>query len=93
MYSAQDGLRLDDLVGGVYEEYAFGGERWARFEVSATACPERISAEFLEDELASMGAAWVKQEYFCEFVDAGGMVFDRQMVEDALSDEIEPLVF
>ena len=53
----------------------------------------RISAEFLEDELASMGAAWVKQEYFCEFVDAGGMVFDRQMVEDALSDEIEPLVF
>ena len=76
-----------------HDEFAYGGDRWARFEVPATACPGRISAEFLEEELASMGAAWVKQEYFCEFVDMGGSMFDRQLVEDALYDEIEPLVF
>ena len=79
--------------GFFYEEFAFGGERWARFEAPATACPERISAAFLEDELASMGAAWVKQEYFCEFVDEGGTMFDRQLVEDALTEEIAALVF
>jgi len=28
-----------------------------------------------------------------EFVDNGETMFDRLMVEDALSDEIEPLVF
>lgn len=79
--------------GFFYEEFALGGERWARFEVPATACPGRISAAFLEDELASMGAAWVKQEYFCEFVDSGGLLFDRQLAEDAVTEDIVALVF
>ena len=79
--------------GFFYEEFAFGGERWTRFEAPATACPERITAAFLEEELESMGAAWVKQEYFCEFVDMGGTMFDRQLVEDAVSAEIKALVF
>ena len=79
--------------GFFYEEFAYGGDRWVRFEVPATACAGRISAAFLEDELAAMGAAWVKQEYFCEFLNMGGSMFDRQIVEDAVSEEIEPLVF
>jgi len=78
--------------GFFYEEFAFGGERWTRFMATATECPERIGAAFLEDELASMGAPWVKQEYFGEFVDERGTMFDRQLVEDAMSDEIKVLV-
>ena len=78
-------------VGFFYEEFAHGGERWARFEVPATACTERISAEFLEEELASMGPSWVKREYFCVFLDNGSTIFDRQLVEDAVRDDVEPL--
>ena len=79
-------------LGFFFEEFEFGGDRWERIHVDATACGERISATFLEDEVASMGAAWVRQEYFCEFVDSGGTMFDRLMVEEALDDGVEPLV-
>ena len=78
--------------GFFYEQFMYGGERWTRFEVPATACPERISSEFLEEELAEMGPSWVKQEYFCEFLDTGRTVFNQQLVEDAVTDEIEPFV-
>ena len=77
--------------GFFHEEFAHGGEGWTRFEAPATACPERITAEFLEEELADMGPSWVKQEYFCVFLDSGGMVFDRQLVEDAVSRDVEVL--
>ena len=56
-------------------------------------CGGRITQEFLEDELASIGAAWVKREYFCVFVDSGANVFDRQLVEDAVSEDVAPLTF
>ena len=79
--------------GFFYEEFVHGGERWARFEVTATECGGRISAEFLEEELASMGAAWVKREYFCVFVESGTNVFDRQIVEDAASEDVAPITF
>ena len=80
-------------MGFFYEEFEFGGDRWERIQVDVSACGSRISSEFLEDELASMGAAWVRQEYFCEFVDSGGTVFDRAVVEGAVDDGIEPLRF
>jgi hypothetical protein len=78
-------------MGFFYEEFEFGGDRWERIQVDASRCGERISAAFLEDELASMGAAWVRQEYFCEFVDSGGTLFDRLMVEEAVTDEVGAL--
>ena len=80
-------------AGFYFEEFEFGGDRWERIQVDAAACGERISGAFLEDEMASMGAAWVRQEYFCEFVDSGGMMFDRLMVEEAMDAELAPLVF
>ena len=83
----------DGRKGFFYEEFEFGGERWERFQVTAIECAPRITAEFLEDELAAMGAAWVKQEYFCEFIDSGGNMFDRVMVEEAVDPELMPLVF
>ena len=80
-------------MGFYFEAFEFGGERWERIRVDALQCGARISAEFLEDELAAMGPAWVRQEYFCEFVDSGGEMFNRVMVEGAIDEDVEPLVF
>ena len=76
--------------GFFHELFVHGGERWARFEVPATACPERITGAFLEEELADMGPSWVKQEYFCVFLDSGGSMFDQQLIEDAVTEDVEP---
>ena len=80
-------------LGFFFETFEFGGERWERIKVDALQCGGRISADFLEDELASMGPAWVRQEYFCEFVESGGEMFSRVVVEGAMDDEVAPLVF
>jgi hypothetical protein len=77
--------------GFFYESWAYGGDEWLRVSVPATECP-RISPKFLERERRDMGDAWVRQEYLCEFVDSGGSVFDRDLVEAALSDDVEPLL-
>ena len=77
--------------GFFYEQFAHGNDKWARIEVPATACPERISSEFLEEELADLGPSWMKQEYFCQFVDNGSTMFDQQLVEDAVTEDVEPL--
>ena len=36
------------------------------------------SGAFLEEERATMGERWFRQEYLCEFVDAVSGVFDRE---------------
>ena len=76
--------------GFFYEGWANGGDEWTRFSVKATECP-RIGAHFLEEERREMGAAWFGQEYMTEFIDNGAAVFGRDVVEDALDDEVEPL--
>jgi hypothetical protein len=62
------------------------GDTWERHTAPATDCP-RIHADFLEGERGDMGAKWFAQEYLCEFVDDGGGWFNRESVEDALSDQ------
>ena len=78
--------------GFFYDSFEYGGERWTRFRVPATECP-RIPPEFFEEERESMGTDWVRQEYLCEFLGWGGELFDRQLVEAALSDDLDALVF
>jgi len=75
--------------GFFYETWAYGGDRWERMSVPATEC-DRFRTEFLEEELATMGEMWFRQEYLCEFVDRAGGVFDRDLVEGALDDEVKP---
>ena len=77
--------------GFFWEAWAHGGPRWERFSVKATDCP-RISRKFLEDEHASVGERWFGQEYLCEFVDVNDGVFNRELVEAALSKKLKPLV-
>lgn len=76
--------------GFFFEEYENGGPRWKRIVIRATDCP-RIPPSFIETERESRGDWWVRQEYFCEFVETEDQVFGYQDVMDALDDDIEPL--
>ena len=71
--------------GFFYEAWAYGGEEWVRFASPVTECP-RVKPSFLEEERRELGEQWFRQEYLCEFVDAGGTLFGRDLVEAALTD-------
>ena len=77
--------------GFFHETWRNGGRDWARVRVTADECP-RIPAEFLREERAVMGERYFRQEYLCEFVDSVSGVFDRDLVEKAMTDEFKPLV-
>ena len=76
--------------GFFYEAWERGGEEWDRVRVTAEECP-RIARRFLEEERATMGDRWFQQEYLCEFEDSTSGVFGRDQVEQAITDEVEPL--
>jgi hypothetical protein len=78
--------------GFFWDAWANGGPEWERIQVTAEECP-RIPREFLEEERRSQGEAWFRQEYLCEFVDTVSGVFDRDMVERAISNAFQPLRF
>ena len=75
--------------GFFYEEWTKGSD-WRRFRVPAPECT-RISPKFLEQERVAMGDRHFRQEYLCEFVETSSGVFDRDLVERAVSYEFEPL--
>lgn len=56
----------------------------------ATKCP-RIAASFLEEQRASLPAAWFRQEYLCEFTSVEEAIFDHDLVLEAITPEVEPL--
>ncbi len=76
--------------GFFYETWEHGGPEWERFRAPATEC-SRIRPEFLEEERATMGERCFRQEYLCEFEDSVSGVFDRDLVERAITDEVKPL--
>src|SRR5260221_2798784 len=51
----------------------------------------RFSAEFLEEEKRELGADEFAREYGCEFSDSGVGMFDRHLVESAITDKVKPL--
>jgi hypothetical protein len=73
--------------GFFYEEYK-RREKWDYYEVNAYQCP-RISQEFLDDELESMGPWWFDQEYMCKFQDAVDASFRSEDIERLIKPEIE----
>jgi hypothetical protein len=77
--------------GFFYEAWAHGGTEWERVQATGPECP-RISPRLLEDDRRAMGERCFRQEYLCEFEDAMSGIFDRDLVERAMSDEFEPLV-
>lgn len=78
--------------GFFYETWAEGGAEWERVRVPADECP-RIGRAFLEEERRTMGERWYHQEYQCEFVDSVSGIFDRDVVERAITRDVKPLEF
>jgi hypothetical protein len=73
--------------GFFYQVWKHGGPHWLRLAVPAKECP-RISKEFLEEERRSTPENEFLQEYCCEFVLGDGYVFDRDLLEAAVTDEL-----
>ena len=78
--------------GHFFEEWQNGGESWERIKITAEDCP-RITKEFLDDERRALGEWWYKQEYCCEFSETTDQLFTYEQVQNALSDDLEPLTF
>lgn len=73
--------------GWFYEAWEFQKD-WTRTRVTAHSCP-RISAEFLEEELASMGEWRFRQEYLCEFVDTEEQFFSSDLIDAMVDEDLE----
>lgn len=75
--------------GAFYEEWTGLGS-WERYTVTAAECP-RIPPAFLAEEREALGEWWYAQEYECRFMEAVDSVFTSELIQAALSDEVEPL--
>ena len=63
-----------------------------RVKAPATECA-RISKNFLEEEIAEHGEDLFRREYLCEFLDSGAEVFDRNLLAEAMDDDVKQLEF
>jgi hypothetical protein len=77
--------------GFFYDAWQNGGRAWMRIAVPATEC-RRIRRMFLQEERSILGDHDFRQEYMCEFIDAERQVFDRNLVEQAFTRDVEPMV-
>jgi hypothetical protein len=79
--------------GVFYEEWtseAGDSSAWERYIVTASECP-RIPLRFLEEERKTLGAWWFAQEYECRFMDTVDQVFQTEVIDKAITDEVAPL--
>jgi len=77
--------------GVFYEEWTGGDSpAWERFRVTAEECP-RISASFLEEERAALPSWIYRQEYECSFEETEDAVFTTDLIDRAVTDEVQPL--
>lgn len=63
---------------------------WLKIKAVATECP-RITREFLDEELASLGPRLFAQEYMGEFVETNDQVFTTEAINRAFDTAVEPL--
>jgi hypothetical protein len=66
------------------------GAGWERTRVTASDV-SRISEEFLEDERRLLAPHIYGQEYECQFFDADSQFFSTDLIEAALTEDVEPL--
>lgn len=82
--------------GWFFDEWERGadrasGLRWHRERITAYQCP-RYTREFLEEEKASMGERWFRQEYLAVFEDPIGAVFSDEDIRAAFRDDVTPMI-
>ncbi len=76
--------------GFFFDEWSNGGPSWRRVRVPADQCP-RITPEFLAEEKERRGSWYVRQEFFCEFVETDDQVFGLDLITGAISADVKPL--
>ena len=76
--------------GFFYEEWTNGGDGWLRVSVPGAECP-RIPAALLEQQKATLGDRWFRQEFGCEFVGEEGSLFDLDLVRRAIMPELQAI--
>lgn len=76
--------------GFFYETWRYGGAEWLKVSGPATECA-RMSREFLEEQRSVMGVDAFRREHLCEFAGGGDAVFDRELVEAAMDEDVEPI--
>lgn len=76
--------------GHFYHEYTQGGDGWHRATVTAHDCP-RIDPAWLSEERARVGDYWFSQEYLCQFRDTDDQLYGSDLVDAAISADIQPL--
>lgn len=76
--------------GHFWRVWETGGPDWLKIEVPASKCP-RISSEFLEAERREIGDFAFKQEYECQFTASEEMIFNRELIDAAMSEDVLPL--
>jgi hypothetical protein len=77
--------------GVFYEEWTSeASSAWERYIVTASECP-RIPPEFLEEERKTLGPWWFAQEYECRFMATVDQVFQTEVIDKAITDEVAPL--
>jgi Terminase large subunit, T4likevirus-type, N-terminal len=76
--------------GVFYEEWISGHGSWERYEVPASQCP-RIPGTFLREEEESLPPFVYRQEYECSFEETEDQVFTTDMIDQAVTDEVQPL--
>jgi hypothetical protein len=77
--------------GFFWEAWERGGPEWERIRAPGNECG-RIEREFLEEERRTMGARRFQQEYMCEFGETESGLLEREMVERAITRDVEVLV-
>ncbi|MGZ7126714.1 MAG: terminase large subunit domain-containing protein [Halobacteriota archaeon] len=68
------------------------GHNWLKIKVTANQCP-RISQEFLTQERRDLGERWFAQEYLCSFEESETALFHYDVIQRALSADVEELDF
>jgi len=77
--------------GVFYSEWmGEAGRGWERYTVTAEECP-RIPTSFLAEEREALGHWWFAQEYECRFMDTVDQVFQTEVIDKAITDEVAPL--
>jgi hypothetical protein len=84
------GVFFEEWTGEAGSAAGQGPSAWDRYQVPAEECP-RISAEFLEEERASLPRRVYRQEYECSFEDTDDAVFSYEDVAGAMTSEVTPL--
>lgn len=78
-------------TGFFWEAWSKEDPAWERIRVPATEC-SRIRPAYLEEERREMGERVFRREFLCEFGDTNDSLFDRDLIEGALTMDFAPMV-